>query len=115
MSNSLHDIFGASPTTHKTKVISEVLSSSDLENFMRGLDYEKFKIAVVPVEAEGRPDLLSFMVYGTVDFWWLLCLINGISDPFLHLKAGDQIKVIDLTSIPAIMRSNTPNTFKTIQ
>jgi hypothetical protein len=29
-----------------------------------------------------RPDNLSYTVYGTVEFWWLILLVNGIRDPF---------------------------------
>lgn len=27
----------------------------------------------------GRPDLLSYDLYGTVDYWWILLLYNGIN------------------------------------
>jgi hypothetical protein len=31
-----------------------------------------------------RPDNLSFNNYKTVEFWWLILLVNGIRDPFMQ-------------------------------
>lgn len=114
MRNSLHDTFGAKSAIHNTKMLSDVMSSESFEKFMKDLEYEKFKIAIVPIEADGRPDMLSYIIYGTPDFWWLLCLINGFQDPYLDIKAGRQIKVLSISQIPAIVNSNIPNTYKSI-
>ena len=35
-----------------------------------------------------RPDLISYKVYGTVDFWWIILLVNNIENPFVDLKEG---------------------------
>jgi len=35
-----------------------------------------------------RPDLISYKVYGTVDFWWIILLVNGIDNPLSDLKEG---------------------------
>ena len=35
-----------------------------------------------------RPDMISYKVYGVVDFWWVVCLVNGISNPFTELTNG---------------------------
>jgi hypothetical protein len=35
-----------------------------------------------------RPDLISFKVYGTVDFWWIILLVNEIDDPLTDLEEG---------------------------
>jgi len=35
-----------------------------------------------------RPDLISYKCYGTVDFWWLILVFNGIENPFTDLVEG---------------------------
>lgn len=35
-----------------------------------------------------RPDLISYKVYGTVDFWWIILLVNGIDNPLTDLQEG---------------------------
>jgi len=40
-----------------------------------------------------RPDLISYTAYGTVKYWWLLCFVNNIQDPFNDIIVGDLIKI----------------------
>jgi len=35
-----------------------------------------------------RPDLISYKVYGTVGFWWIILLVNDIDNPFTDLEEG---------------------------
>ena len=35
-----------------------------------------------------RPDLISFKCYGTVSYWWLIMLANGLYDAFHDLQVG---------------------------
>jgi len=42
-----------------------------------------------------RPDLISYKNYGTVEFWWVICLVNSISNPLNDLTVGQ------ILSIPA--------------
>ena len=41
----------------------------------------------------GRPDLISYKVYGTVKFFSVVLDYNDIYDPFTDLKIGVQIKL----------------------
>tara|TARA_R110000822_G_scaffold142046_2_gene280012 strand:+ start:564 stop:710 length:147 start_codon:yes stop_codon:yes gene_type:complete len=41
----------------------------------------------------GRPDLLSQKAYGTPKYWWLICAVNNISDPFEQIIPGKTIKL----------------------
>jgi hypothetical protein len=34
------------------------------------------------------PDSISYNCYGQEDFWWIILLVNNISDPFTELVAG---------------------------
>lgn len=36
----------------------------------------------------GYPDLLSSRLYGTIDYWWILCMYNGCVDPLTDMVAG---------------------------
>ena len=46
-------------------------------------------------EPQGRPDLVSYHIYGDTQYWWILLLINEII--CVHdLKEGMQIKFIAL-------------------
>jgi len=40
-----------------------------------------------------RPDLLSYKLFGAMNYWWLLLKINKIEDVWNDLNAGDVITV----------------------
>ena len=52
----------------------------------------------VIIGEEGRPDLLSWNIYGDVQYWWILMIYNGILD-LCSLPSGLVIKYPSLNSI----------------
>jgi hypothetical protein len=40
-----------------------------------------------------RPDLISYKVYGTVNYWWLLCFVNEIQNPLTDIEVGQLLKI----------------------
>ncbi len=50
------------------------------------------KYFVVNAGTEYRPDLISQIAYGTVDFWWRILEANNIKDVY-DLKAGLNIRI----------------------
>lgn len=62
--------------------------------------YKKNKINFAPSDqwyeiykqVEYRPDLVSFEIYGTVDFWWKIMEVNGMKD-ILEFSAGRVIRL----------------------
>lgn len=44
-----------------------------------------------PVRQRMPWTLASFYIYGTIELWWLLCLINNISNPITQPIAGSFI------------------------
>ncbi len=50
------------------------------------------KYYVVNAGTEYRPDLISQLAYGSVDFWWRIMQANDIKDVF-DLKAGKNIRI----------------------
>jgi hypothetical protein len=37
---------------------------------------------------------LSYMVYDTIDLWWLICIVNNIRNPVQLPPAGGTLKII---------------------
>lgn len=50
------------------------------------------KYLVVSSGQEYRPDLISKMAYGAVDFWWRIMEANGIKDVF-DIKIGLNLRI----------------------
>lgn len=48
------------------------------------------KLTLIEGKYENRPDLLSYDLYGTTDYWWVFMILNPdlIKDPIYDLKAG---------------------------
>lgn len=53
---------------------------------------ENDKYMVIPPGMEYRPDLLSYKVYGTVDFWWKIMEANNIKDVY-DFKTGVNLRL----------------------
>ena len=79
---------------HRKKTFKNLVSSKKYETFIKEtlpkLDY---RVSTIPAGLEGRPDLISFATYGSVNYWWLVCLANNVIDPFEDLYSGRQIKL----------------------
>ena len=47
-------------------------------------------LKVLETKYENRPDLLSYDLYGTPNFWWVFMVVNPdqIKDPIYDFKAG---------------------------
>jgi len=69
--------------SHRKTKITTILNTPVFDNMVENLDtaYE-YTVGYVPNGYEHRPDLISNTFYGTPKYWWLLLLVNGISDPF---------------------------------
>lgn len=54
----------------------------------------KFKMDYIPsyyrVASQDvkRPDLISFKLYGIIDYWWVICLVNNIDSPLEDIAVG---------------------------
>lgn len=53
---------------------------------------EDDKYTIIPPGWEYRPDLVSKYMYGTVDYWWKIMEMNGMTD-ILEFKAGANIRL----------------------
>lgn len=75
---------------HKGKLSKVITTSLKWQNIIVSTRYNLTK---VPNGMSGRPDLVSQEAYNTPEYWWLICAINNISDPFEQLIAGKIIKL----------------------
>jgi len=46
-----------------------------------------------------RPDLISYKAYGTVQYWWLVCFVNEIKNPFVDITVGKLMKIPNILDI----------------
>ena len=60
------------------------------------LDMDDSKTFRIPRFAEGRPDLISHLVYESTDYWWLILYHNDIIDPIEELTAN---RLLDIPSL----------------
>ena len=52
-----------------------------------------------------RPDIISDDNYDTVKYWWLVCLVNGIEDPFFETALGKVMVIPDIQDIFSFYRN----------
>lgn len=48
---------------------------------------------------QNRPDILSFKIYNSIDYWWIILKLNDIVDPFEEIKEGTILKIPYLSDI----------------
>lgn len=56
-------------------------------------DAYEYEVGYIPAGYAHRPDLISNIFYGTPKNWWLLMLVNGITDPFEGFNENDKILI----------------------
>lgn len=93
--------------TEERYEISKFLKST--ENIYDVLDsYFVSRLLKLPIHGfynvqgeEKKPELLAYRIYGSVQYWWLLMLYNGILDNE-ELVSGNNIKYPSLDDIENI-------------
>lgn len=61
------------------------------------LDLPKIATYVIQGE-EARPELLSYNIFGSTQYWWILLLYNRLTD-YRSIKVGDSIDVPDFDAL----------------
>ena len=79
---------------HREVVTNTIVNSYRFDTILEDLDdaYD-YEVGYVPAGYEHRPDLISNVFYGSPKNWWLLMLVNGISDPFEGFNQNDAILI----------------------
>lgn len=77
---------------HRGAKVTTILNTPSFDNLIRNLDkaYE-YEIGYVPAGFDHRPDLIANVFYGKPNNWWLLMLVNNISDPFEQFSLNQKI------------------------
>tara|TARA_R100000458_G_C8276917_1_gene252319 strand:- start:1393 stop:1692 length:300 start_codon:yes stop_codon:yes gene_type:complete len=92
--NDRGNIFKGNVVSHRGKTITDIGSSSAYRTFVNNVfDSTNSKIALVPNDMVGRPDLLAFAAYGTELLWWLIVEANNAYDYEVDFAAGKQILI----------------------
>lgn len=52
----------------------------------------------------GLPDLISYLEYGSEQYWWLLCVVNGIVDPINEITIGRNLIIPDKADMDAFIK-----------
>ncbi len=60
---------------------------------------------ILPPKYVPYPDLLSYDLYGTVDYWWVLCMFNGVVRIFADMTPGTLWKIPALSDIQSMLSS----------
>ena len=92
------------------------LKNAPNKSFYTGLNYNKLPVIKESISATTitlsekynmRPDLLSYDLYGSVDFWWVFSLrnVNIIKDPINDFKPGVSIKAPSPQTIERLARN----------
>jgi|TARA_R110000851_G_scaffold87123_2_gene189688 hypothetical protein len=92
------------------------LKNAPNKSFYTGLNYNNLPVIKQSISDTSitltekynmRPDLLSYDLYGTVDFWWVFSLRNVdiIKDPINDFKPGVSIKAPSPATIELLARN----------
>lgn len=87
----------------------------DLVNIFKSVNIEKddkTELKITTIQQGERPDQLSYKLYNTFDYYWVLMLLNEIKDP-LHFWNNNLNKILYLNTnksdaIKVLVR-DTPN------
>jgi len=88
------NIFPGNTVSHRGNTITDIGSSKQYINFVNGLQEPgNARIALVPNNMEGRPDLIAYAAYNNEQLWWVIVEANNAYDYEVDLKAGKQILI----------------------
>lgn len=46
-----------------------------------------------------RPDIISFLKYGSTQYWWIIMMVNNIDDIWNDLEVGDELIIPSMRDI----------------
>jgi hypothetical protein len=79
---------------HRNAKVTTIVNSPVFDDLLLNLkDSYEYEVGYVPVGYEHRPDLISNVYYGSPNNWWLLMLVNSITDPFEGFKVNERILI----------------------
>jgi hypothetical protein len=61
------------------------------------------KSYIVDASDQANAPGIAFKFYGSVDYWWVVCMYNGILDPITEFKPGLVLQLPSLSSVNAFL------------
>lgn len=79
---------------HRGATTNTIVNSPKFDSLLLDLeDAYEYQVGYVPAGYAHRPDLISNVFYGSPKNWWLLMLVNSITDPFEGFNENDKILI----------------------
>lgn len=79
---------------HRGVITTTILNTPHFDDILANLsDSYEYEVGYVPEGYEHRPDLISNVFYGSPKNWWLLMLVNGITDPGEGFRVNQKILI----------------------
>ena len=79
---------------HRNAQISTIVNTPYFDNYIINMSRNtNYEVGYIPQGYQHRPDLISSLFYGSPKNWWLLMLVNNITDPFEGFKVNEQILI----------------------
>lgn len=76
------------------------ISQYDLGSlYMDSYDFGQFSYYRVKKNEECRPDIISYRIYGTQNYWWFLMWINNYSDIWNDIVENQVIKYPNIQKV----------------
>jgi len=81
--------------SHRNAIVTTIVNSPVFDAYISniGKNSNNYEVGYIPAGYAHRPDLISNVYYGSVKNWWLLMLVNDITDPFESFKLHERIIV----------------------
>lgn len=73
---------------------------------------KSYREHLVTQDQERNAPLISYINYSSIKYWWIIQVYNGIPDMF-SIKAGDVLKIPDLSLITSALVAVTAQTSST--
>lgn len=96
--------------THRTNYLSDVEVDDVIQKDMSSMNFGDFDWGPIAYYQcsqfdIGRPDLISYKIYGTTNYWWFLMWFNGVADVWNDLREKMVIAYPDLTIVREALKT----------
>jgi len=90
--------FDAVKVKHRNTIVTTIVNSPVFDSLLSDIDTSfAYNIGYIPNGYENRPDLISNLFYGSPKYWWLLMLVNNITDPSEGFVVNEKILIPKMT------------------
>lgn len=91
MVNIGHYSLGFSEYRHRGKLVRSIVGNQTAIDTIKNINPNDFEVGYIPNGYEDRPDLISWVYYGTVDDYWSIMFYSNLPDAFEDFKVGKQL------------------------